>query len=156
MQPCKSPFSFSLSFNVARALQHATLARMVSAISFLRTRQTASSSCKFFQLIPTSCNYFQLLFSCLLLNCALVLSGCDWSWLLPPSCNFLHLLAVKLCTDFYWLQLVATASSYLQIYSPACCLNCALVLTDCNYFQLISATCQIFSACHNSLQFLFV
>jgi len=60
---------------------------------------------------------------------------------LPPvTYNHTHFLAVELCTDFNWLQLVATASNFLQKYSPACCLNCPLVLTDCNCFQLVSGT----------------
>jgi len=78
MQPCKLPFSFSLSFKVARAPQHATHVSMISVISFLRTRQTTSSNCKYFQLVPTGYNCFQLSFSCLLLGCTLDLTGCDW------------------------------------------------------------------------------
>ena len=112
--------SFSLSFNVARAPPHVTYACMVpDCHSFLRTRWTASSSCKNFQLVPTSSNCFQLSFICLLLgctldstscnclqlpattliclllSCALILIDSNWSQLLPPSCKSLHLLAVK-------------------------------------------------------------
>jgi len=119
MQLCKSPFSFSLSFIMARAPQHATYASMVpDCHSFLYTRQTASSNCKFFQLIPTSCNCFQLSFSCLqlgctlystscnclqlpattviclLLSCVQILTGCNWSQLLPSSCKYIYPLAV--------------------------------------------------------------
>ena len=118
MQPCKSPFSFSLSFNMARAPPHAMYANKVTAFSFSRMRQTTHSRCKYFQLVPTSCNCFQLSFSCLLLgctldltgcdclqllattliclllSCALILTGCNWSQLLPASCKNIHPLAV--------------------------------------------------------------
>ena len=86
-----------------------TYANMVPAFSFLRTRQTAGNSCKYFQLVPTCCSCFQFSFH---LPAVGLHKGFDWLRLPPVTCNHTHLLAVELCTDFNWLQLVATASNF--------------------------------------------
>ena len=67
----------------------------LTAISFLRTRQVASNSCKFFQLILTSCNYFQLSFSCLLLDCTLDL-------LFATAFSFLQSHLFVCCWAVHW------------------------------------------------------
>ena len=118
---CNHPnhlFSFSLSFIMARAPPHTTYASMVPAFSFLRMRQTADNICKIFQLIPTSYNCFQLSFH---LSAVGLHNGFNWLRLPPVTCNHAHLLAVELCIDFNCFQLVATASSFLERPSLACC-----------------------------------
>ena len=144
MQPYKSPFLFSLSFNVARAPQHAMHASMVSAISFLRTRQTANSSCKYFQLIPTGCNCFQLSFSCLLLGCTMDLTGCDCLQLLATTLICLLLSCVVILTSCNWLQLLSASFKY--IHSLAVWTWLQLLPTCFSYLQKLSV-------CFSSLQF---
>jgi len=90
MQPCKSHFSFSLSFIIARAPPHARMqAWSLPFPSYARDGQQT--------IAVNSFNWFQL-------------AAAAFSSLSSACCRAAH-----------WIRLVATASSYLQPHSFACC-----------------------------------